>query len=73
MNSSSLVAVWILFLICIFCIGYTVTSIFVTAVMADFRVEGTGYTSLEVTDNFGTQTDNHYQVQPAINVAGLEL
>jgi len=36
--------------------------------MADFKVTETGYTSLEVKENTGTQTDNQYKVQPAKNV-----
>jgi len=66
MSNRSLVVVWLLFFITIFCTGYLLTAAVVSHVMADFQVKNTGYTSLEVKENTGTQTDNHYKVQPAV-------
>jgi hypothetical protein len=68
MSNRSLVSIWLLFAITIFCTGYLLTHIIVTRAMADFKVTETGYTSLEVKENTGTQTDNQYKVQPAKNV-----
>jgi hypothetical protein len=67
MSNRGLITVWLLFLLSLFGAFYIATHIFVTRVMADFKVEETGYTTLEVKDNYG-KTDNHYNVQPAKNV-----
>lgn len=72
MSNRSLVSIWLLFAIVIFCTGYLATHLIVSRVMAGFEVKNTGYTSLEVKENTGTQTDNHYKVQPAYNMVGIE-
>jgi len=74
------VAFWVVFFVAIFAIAYTATDLFVKHVMADFKEPGLVQLSgeplptgvlvpnepkLEVKDNYGTQTDNHYKVQPA--------
>jgi hypothetical protein len=69
MTSKGLIVVWLLFALSIFCAGYIATHIFVTRVMADFKVEpDKGYTTLEVKPNPGTQTDQYTPIQPAKNV-----
>lgn len=66
MKQSSLVAIWVLFFLAIFCIGYLTTHIIVTRAMADFKVTETGHTSLEVKDLPFTD-----KLQPAYNINKL--
>jgi hypothetical protein len=74
MNQKSLVTVWILFLLAVFCAGYIMTHVVVTNVMADFEVETeAGYTTLEVKPNYGTQTDQYTPIQPATTPVGKEF
>lgn len=68
MSAKGLVTVWVLFFLAIFSLGYLTTHIIVTRAMSDFRVKGTGYTSLEVKPNYGTQHNQVYAEQPAHNV-----
>ncbi len=80
-SNSSLISIWLLFILVIFSVGYITTDLIVTRVMADFKEPGLVLISgeplptnvlvplepkLEVKDNFGTQTDNHYKLQPAV-------
>ena len=66
MNTKGLVMVWVLFFLAVFSIGYLTTHIIVTRAMADFKVEETGYTSLEVKDLPFTD-----KLQPAYNINKL--
>lgn len=65
MSAKGTVVLWLVMLIAMFGVFYILTGLVVTRVIADLKVTETGYTSLEVKDNYGTQTDNHYKVQPA--------
>jgi hypothetical protein len=72
----SLVAVWLIFFIAIFAIGYLTTHLIVTSVMADLVVEPTAtYQVLEVKPvPKGTlQTDQYTPIQGAVNPIGKEL
>jgi hypothetical protein len=75
MTSKGLIVVWLLFALSIFCAGYIATHIFVTRVMADFKVEPEPtYTQwLHVEPNYGTQTDQYTPIQPAVTPTGKEL
>ena len=68
MTTKQRIVFWFVFFVAVFALAYTATDLTVKYVMADFKVTETGYTSLEVKENTGTQTDNHYKVQPAKNV-----
>jgi hypothetical protein len=74
MSNKGLVAVWLLFVLTAFCVSYIFIHVVVSAVMADFS-EPTeqGYTTLEVKDNFGTQTDQYTPIQPAVTPIGKEF
>lgn len=68
MTTKQRIVFWFVFFVAVFALAYTATDLTVKYVMADFQVKNTGYTSLEVKENTGTQTDNQYKVQPAKNV-----
>lgn len=66
MSVKGLVVIWLLFFLSVFAVSYITVHVIVTKAMQGFKVEETGYTTLEVKENTGTQTDNHYKVQPAV-------
>lgn len=69
-------ALWTLFFVAIFCIGYTVTALVITTVMADLVLPTeTGITTLRVEPvPAGTlQTDQYTPIQPATSPIGKEL
>lgn len=74
MTTKQRIAFWFLFFVAIFSIAYTATDLIVKNVMASY-VPPTeqGYTTLEVTDNFGTQTDQYTPIQPAVTPVGKEF
>ena len=70
--------IWVVFFVAIFVICYVATSVFVKAVMKDFKEPGLvlmggepiptnvlvpNEPKLEVKENYGTQTDNHFNPQ----------
>lgn len=75
MSNRSLVVVWLLFFITIFCTGYLLTAAVVSHVMADFQVKNTGYTSLEVKEvpKGALQTEQYTPIQPAEGLTLEEL
>lgn len=71
MSIKGLIAVWLLFFIAIFTIGYLTTHLIVSRVMADLVVEPTAtYQVLEVkpVPNEALQTDQYTPIQPAKQV-----
>lgn len=66
--------IWIVSLGVLFVATYTVTGVVYNRVMADFYVEPTvtGLTTLEVKDNYGTQNNQIYTVQPAVTPIGKD-
>lgn len=73
MNKSSLVSIWILFLITIFCTMYLLTGYLVSRVMADFSEPTSGLTTLKVEPSTGTQSDQYTPIQPSVTPIGKEL
>jgi hypothetical protein len=73
-KNTSLIVIWVLFFIVLFCAGFIITHTIVTKVMADFSEPTvTGLTTLEVKPNFGTQTDQYTPIQPSVTPIGKEL
>lgn len=69
MSSKQRIVFWLVFLFAVFAMAYTLTDLTVKYVMADFvPPTDTGYTTLEVKPNYGTQTDQYTPIQPAKNV-----
>ena len=59
----------VLFILALAALAGWVTAMIVYAqVMKDFKQPTTGYTTLEVKENYANQTDNHYKLQPAKQV-----
>lgn len=58
----------ILVLTIVFIVTCTATAFAVNNLMVDVKIKETGYTNLKVEPNYGNQTDNHYNLQPARNV-----
>ena len=54
-------------LVVTFAIAYLIIHIAYTATINSLKVEDTTPSTLQVKENFGTQTDNHYKLQPATN------
>ena len=74
MTTKGLVSVWPLFILTAFCVSYIFIHVLVSAVMADFTEPTyTGYTTLEVKPNPGTQTDQYTPIQPATTPVGKEF
>ena len=81
------IVIWVVFFVAIFVIGYAATSIFVKAVMKDFKEPGLvliggepmptnvlvpNEPKLEVKTNYGKQTDNHFNPQKTAPAKLLE-
>lgn len=65
---------WFVLLFAIFAIAYTLTDLTVKYVMADFvPPTNTGYTTLEVKENTGKQTDQYTPIQPSVTPVGKEF
>jgi len=50
----------------VFAISYMIIDVAFKATMDSLKVEDTTPTTLEVKENYGLQTDNHYKLQPAV-------
>ena len=50
----------------VFAISYMIIDVAYKATMGSLKVEDTTPSSLQVKENYGTQTDNHYKLQPAV-------
>lgn len=56
----------IILVIVIFTISYLTIDVAYKATINSLKVEDTTPTTLKVEPNYGTQTDNHYKLQPAV-------
>lgn len=50
----------------VFAASYMIIDVAFKATMDSLKVEDTTPTTLEVKENYGLQTDNHYKLQPAV-------
>ena len=50
----------------VFAISYMIIDVAFKATMDSLKVEDTTPNSLQVKENYGLQTDNHYKLQPAV-------
>jgi len=79
MSKTSLVSIWLLFFLAIFAIGYIVTHVIVTKVMADFHQQsltvGATVKTLQVepVPVGAHQTDQYTPTQGAVSPIGKEL
>ena len=52
----------------VFALSYMIIDVAFKMTMDSLKVEDTTPSTLKVEPNYGTQTDNHYKLQPALNV-----
>lgn len=50
----------------VFALSYMIIDVAYKATMNSLKVEDTTPSTLKVEPNYGTQTDNHYKLQPAV-------